>query len=296
MKKTVVLVSKYNDYLESVKYSFKNVIELDGEVSVEDRDKLINEVEKYDSVILVDYLFVYRYLLQNIEKNYKWIITFDISCLSMIENRIAYKALMEFYDRRFVSEIVCIDEGFYNLLKNAGYKVKKLKLDINQKFKVKKNNNIGIVGNDWNPLDNYYNELTCIKLVNCDNVILSGKTNATKEFINFFNLNCINKANDLEVIKSCNIILECSFANLNLEKILIALDNGVIPIVGNTTLFDKYKVLKKYLVLESDDDVNEIVNKINIAKNNRKEIFEEYKKYRFKYREECKKSIKDLLI
>lgn len=295
MKKTVVLISKNNGYLNSIKYSFKNVIELDETLTIEQRDDLVNKVKKYERIIFVDYLFVFRYLMQNLKKEYKWIVTYDISSLSLLDEKLAFKALMEYYDIKLINEIACLDDDFYEVLKKAKYSIKKIKLDVNIKFKVKKGNKIGIVGIDYNPLDNYYNELTALKLTDYDLVNLSGRTDATKNFVNFFDMKYEFKDNDLEVIKSSNYILACSFAKLNLEKILIALDNGVLPIVGNTSIFDNYKTLKKYLVLESDDNVNEISSKLKSLKEHKDEILEEYKKFRKDYRTECFKTIDELL-
>lgn len=294
MKKTIVLVSKCNDYLDSIKYSFKNVIELDGTSTIDERENLVKEINKYDCVILVDYLFVYRYLLQNVDKEYKWLLTYDISSLSTINNKLAYKALKEYCDRRLVSNIFCLDNNLYDLLKKAKFKVFKTCLDIHVKFKKTKNKAIGVVGVDYEPLDNYYNALTAIKLLDYK-VNLCGKTNATKEFVEFFKMKHEFKENTFEVIKSSSLILECFFANLDIEKILIAMDNGVLAIVGNTDIFDRYKTLKKYLVLNSDDDVNEIAHRINEAMENSEEIFEEYKKFRNDYRKDYNKSIEQIL-
>lgn len=294
MKKTVVLISKNNSYLNSVKYSFKNVIELKETLNLDERYELIKKIEKYERIILIDYLFVFRYLIQNIDKEFKWIITYDIASLSLINEKLAYKALMEYYDRKLINEIAVLDNDFYELLKKAKYNVFKINFDVNIKFKKDRNNEIGIVGIDYNPLDNYYNQLTAIKM-NKQFVNLSGKTNATKEFVKFFNIDYELKENDLEVIKSSDIILECSFSKLNIEKILIAMDNSVLAIVGNTSIFDKYRTLKKYLVLNSDDDVNEIAFKINEAKKHSKEIFEEYKKFRKTYKDNSKKTIDKIL-
>ena len=294
MKKTVVLISNYNNYLNSVKCSFKNVIELKGELTVEERDALVSKLEKYDQIILVDYIYVYRYLLQNMDKEFKWIITYDISSLTMFGNKQAYQALMEYYDRRLVKKVAVMDYDFYELLKKSKFNVSKISFDINSKFKKSKGNNIGIVGYDYNPLDNYYNVFTAIKL-NDQHVNLCGKTNATKEFVKFFEMKYDFKENDLEVIKSSNVILECSFATLNIQNVLIAMDNGILSIVGNTDIFDKYKTLKQYLVLNSDDNVNEIANKIKAALNHSKEIFAEYKKFRKEYKENSLKQIKEFV-
>ena len=49
-------------------------------------------------------------------------------------------------------------------------------------------------------------------------------------------------------------------------------------IVGNTDFYDNNKYLKEHLVVKSDDDVNEISEKINFVKTNYKKIMEEYSK------------------
>ena len=53
--------------------------------------------------------------------------------------------------------------------------------------------------------------------------------------------------------------------------------------VGNTDIFDDYPNLKQYLVLDSDDDIGEIANKINSIRENKDTILKEYAKYRKDY-------------
>lgn len=293
MKKTVVLISKRNNYLDSVKYSFKNVIELNDDITPKERDELVRKIDKYERVILVDYLYVFRYLMQNMDKEFDFIITYDVSNLSYVTGKWPYKTVQEYYDRKLINEIAFIDEDFYELFKKAGYRVNKIMLDVNIKLKNKNNNSIGIIGIDYNPLDNYYNALTAVKLVDYDFVNISGKTNATKEFVNFFNMNYKEYDSELELIENSSIVLYPAFANISIEKVLICLDNNIPILLGNTGVFDKYKMLKKYLVLESDDDVSEIATKINLIRENKKEIFEEYKKFRKEYKEKFKKIVKN---
>ena len=60
-------------------------------------------------------------------------------------------------------------------------------------------------------------------------------------------------------------------------------------------MFDNNQKLRKYLILESDDDINEIASKIKIIKSEKDKIISEYKKFREKYSSESKKSIEKLL-
>ena len=79
------------------------------------------------------------------------------------------------------------------------------------------------------------------------------------------------------------INLYCNFTFNNMELILKSLDLGIPCLLGNTDIFDDYPNLKKYLLLDSDDDIGEIANKINCIRENRDTILTEYDKYRKEY-------------
>ena len=70
---------------------------------------------------------------------------------------------------------------------------------------------------------------------------------------------------------------------------------GTPFLLGNSDMFDNNQKLSKYLILESDDDINEIASKIKIIKSEKDKIISEYKKFREKYSSESKKSIEKLL-
>ena len=89
--------------------------------------------------------------------------------------------------------------------------------------------------------------------------------------------------------------LYCNFTANNRELILSSLDMGIPCLLGNSDMFDNNQKLKKYLILESDDDINEIASKIKIIKSEKDKIISEYKKFREKYSSESKKSIEKLL-
>ena len=72
------------------------------------------------------------------------------------------------------------------------------------------------------------------------------------------------------------------------------MDRGIPCIVGNTDFFDKNEILKKYLVVKSDDDINEIKEKILLVKKNKSIIMKEYKEFRKKYKKEASLNLKTI--
>ena len=60
-------------------------------------------------------------------------------------------------------------------------------------------------------------------------------------------------------------------------------------------MFFKHTELEKMVIVKSDDDINEISEKLSYCLNNSKKIIEIYKKIKRKYDQECKKMIKDFI-
>lgn len=287
------------DIKDSVEYSFENVFYLDYELTKEHADVLIDFINNNaKSLILFDYDDFYRKVLPFIRKGkkVKWIYKNNIAEMTSGEVRTIVTSLMEFCDRKIVSEIGCLDESTYEVFKNAGYNVKHILLDVNPKTKKsKKSNSIGLIGNDYNPNHNTYNQLSALKLVDYSYIKIIKNMDATNHFINFFVIKekLVNSFD--EVIKDNFVNLYCNFTANDFELILKSMDKGIPCILGNTDIFDKYPKLKASLVLESDDDINEIASKIDGAKENRETILKEYDKFRKKYSLDSKKTIEKFL-
>lgn len=296
----IVLLPKCDfDIRKSVEYSFENVFYLDYELTKEHADVLIDFINsKSNQIILFDYDNFYRLILPHIRKSkkIKWIIKSSLAQLTNGCVRATFTNLMEFCDRNIVNEIGCLDKATYEVLKNAGYKAKYIMLDIKSNVKKsKKSNSIGIIGNDYDPNHNIYNELSALKLVDYSYIKIIKNMPATNHFINFFNIKEKQVDNFEDVIKDNFVNLYCNFTANNRELILSSLDMGIPCLLGNSDMFDNNQKLKKYLILESDDDINEIASKIKIIKNEKDKIISEYKKFREKYSAESKKSIEKLL-
>lgn len=299
-KDYVVLLPKDDyDIKTSVEYSFENVFYLDYELTKEDAKILINFVNNNSTqLIIFDYSEFYRLILPYIRKNkkIKWIYKNNLAGITNGPVRATFTNLMEFCDRNIVDTIGCLDESTYEVLKNSGYNAKYLLLDVDSKSKKsKKSNSIGIIGNDYNPNHNTYNQLSALKMVDYSYVKIIKNMPATKHFIEFFKIK-EKEVNNIDEVMSDNYVnLYCNFTFTNYELVLKSMDMQIPCLLGNTTIFDKYLVLKSYLVLESDDDINEMSLKIKNIKENKDKILVEYNKFREKYKKESKISIDKFL-
>ena len=188
----IVLLPKPDyDIKKGVEYSFKNVISSD-ELTDDDVKNIIEVINnKNVQLILLDYDEVYRKIIPYIRKNrkIKWVIKNGLAAMTDGAVRATFSNLMEFCDRNLISCIGCIDNGAYEVLKNAGFNTKRIILDIKEeKNKAKKSNSIGIIGNDYNPNHNTYNQLTAVTMVDYDYVKILKNMPATEDFIKFFDI------------------------------------------------------------------------------------------------------------
>ncbi len=283
----VLLPDADYDIKDSVEYTFDNIIYLDFELNEEDANKIIDYVNnKGSKLIIFDWCESYRLILPYISKKreIKWVYKNTLAQLTNGGVRATYTRIMEFYDRNIVKEIACLDKATYDVLKKAGYRASHLLLDVN--IKSRKNTlekSIGLIGDDYNPSHNTYNELSALKLIDYDYCKIVPNMPATKHFIDFFEIKAKEVNSTEEGLVDNEVNLYCNFTFNNMELILKSLDLGIPCLLGNTDIFDNYPKLKKYLVLDSDDDIGEIAHKINCIRENRDTILKEYDKYRKEY-------------
>ena len=296
----IVLLPKIDcDIKDSVEYTFKNVFYLDYELTQDHAKVLVNYVnEKAKGLILFSYDPFYRLILPHIKKKkqVKWVFKNSMAYMTQAQVRETFTNIMEFYDRNIVNTIGCLYGSTYKVLKNAGYNAMLLRLDIERKkAKPNKSNSIGILGDDFNPNHNTYNELSALKLVDYSYVKMIRCMPATEHFVNFFGIKEKVANNIDEVMKNNFVNLYTCFTATNYELFLKSMDMGVPCLLGNTSIFDKYPKLKKYLSLESDDDINEIASKIKDIKENKEIILKEYDKYRKDYSKKSKELLNKFL-
>lgn len=299
--KYLLLISEENiEYLEGLNYSFdkKNIKIIEKDLSKE-KIKLLAKTlnKKYDKIIFFDYSYQFYELLPLLEKRIKtrWIFKFSIACFSNIDIYNYFLQIIEYKNRKLIDEIYTLDFNLYTTFKSK-YKFKYLILDINKKSKrVKTSNQVGIIGMDYDEISNFYNMLSACTFHEFGKIKVMNNMNSTIDFGKDFNLNIEKYESYNEILSGNEINLYCPFSNINTLIVLKSFDMGIPCIVGNTDMFDGYNYLKEQLVLNSDDDINEISQKIKTVQKNKKQILKEYEKYRRNYSEKAKKSVSKLI-
>lgn len=288
-EKTIVLLPKHDSYLTPyLEKVIGKVFIIDDSFPKSFCTELINKMNdiSFENLIFVNYNIYFREIIPNIfiRTKVKWLITHPVASFTNINIYSIFYNIMEFYDRFLVKSIICCEKGLYALLSKKGYNTElvDLNIKINQVNSYNPDLSIGIISNDFDPKHGFYNMLTALKLVNYNKVKLISHTNTTEHFLKFFNLKYELYLDVEEVMKGNIVNLYCNFTNSNNILILKSLDMGIPCIVGNCDLFDNSPVLKQYLVLKSDDDVNEIAEKIENAIKNHDIIIEEYKNLNIK--------------
>ena len=297
----IVLLPSWNyNIRNSVEYSLENVINLENTTDKEIKEliKFINKNMK--QLIIFNFDDVYRTILPYIKKtiSVKCIYSYNFAKMTDWNIRGVFNNIMEFYDRKIITKIGCLDSSTFKVLRNAGYNTEHVMLDIEQQVKIKKNKKsktIGFLGNDYDPNHNTYNQLSAIKIVEYDKIKIIKNMPATEHFIKFFNIKEEQVDSIEEVLKDNIVNLYANFTGTDYNLILQSMDLGIPCILGNTDFLDDYPELKEKLVLDSDDDISEIAQKINSIKLNGERIIELYQEFRKKYSEDSKRSIIDFI-
>lgn len=267
-------------YYDSINFTLKNAIKIDDENEDENIIKSINE-SKIKKIYLLGNDNIYGYILPELQNEIEicWIFDSSFSGLSNAGIRYYLNSIFEYYDRSLINSIGCINKDTMKVLENAGYKCEYIDLKLLEKsIKCVKSNSIGILSDDLDPNNNFYNQLAALTFVDYGVCKFQAVMKATNHFYKYFNIKSKVLKNIDEVMKNNFVNLYINFTNTNKELILKSYNYGVPVIVGNCDFYDNNKYLKEHLVVKSDDDVNEIAEKINFVKSNYKKIMEEYNK------------------
>jgi len=302
--KNLIIMSQH-DYCikDSIEFSFGNVIDFNSIPTDSEIREIINFInKKVRELVIINFDDIYRKILPHIKKsvNIKCIYTHNLAKMTDGNIRAIFYNILEFYDRDIIAEIGCIDKSTFKVLENSKYKVKHILLDVDDNNDNKYSGGsktIGILGNDYDPNHNIYNLLGAVRLVDYSNIKIIKHMPATEHFLQFFDIKEQTVETIDEVMKNNFINLYVNFTETMYTCVLKSMDIGIPCLLGNTDIFDDYSLLKKFLVLNSDDDINEIAQKISDIQDekNLKLIQEQYKTFRKRYIELSSKSIKSFI-
>ena len=294
----IILYPQENEEIKSVlEYNFKDadLFPIPKNYSPFEREELSKKINKdYKQVFFYDYYDQFYLLLPIISKKIKrkYIISTSIANMANPYFFNNFMQLLEYKERGIIDAIANTSKELTTVFKDVEY----LQLDI-EKVVVEKNNkdNIAIISYDYEEKCNFYNQIGAIALTDYKNVITYNTMSVTTNFAKDFNLK-ISAENDIRKMISNSILgMNVSFTDIDSLIFLMFMDNEVPFILGNTSIIDDTKNMKKYLCVSSDDDVNEISDKIKNSINNKNDIFEEYKRWRKDYSKESLKAVKKFI-
>ena len=289
----VIVPSTLRHLAKAFEYTYGNVLVFDDLENVEKQIKIISK-SNYNQVILVDYIPEYKSII-SILKNRCILKVIFTKALGTLYDSLTYNnfnEVIKLYNQKIIKKVGFIDSNLYNAFKNK-IDCCNVSLDIEKKEYSNKfnSNRVGLLNESCNPTYSYYNELSALSF-NKYKASLKTINKTTKDFLKLFKIKY--KTNKKKYIDNNLVNLYVNFTNNNNVLFLESMDRNVPCILGNNEILDNSE-LKKYLVLNSDDDINEIKDKIELVKEKRNEILKEYKKFREEYSKNCKKEKEEFL-
>ena len=139
---------------------------LSGKKTLEIRGCDTKKIEQ--KIYLLGYDSFYDYLLPRLKKEIEvcWIYTDSISNLADLDNRQILHYIFEYLDRDFVKYIGIMNRDNQIVFENAGYKCEYINYSQEFfKYKYEESNSIGLLGNDFDPNNNFFNQLAALRLV-----------------------------------------------------------------------------------------------------------------------------------
>ena len=216
------------------------------------------------------------------------------------------KEIIELYNKKIVNVMGTCKESLVNFYKNAGYDTQfltnKVTLKKNNKEEKKDKVVIGLYAakcDDWRK--NMFSQMAAVSLIG-DAIIDMVPLNETAlEFAKILNVR-IKGTN--EPLPREKLIDRMSKNSLNLYVTysecapmlpLESMEMGTVCITGNNHHYFKNNELEKYLVINNEEDVKEINEKIQLAMKNTKKILKLYNDFRKKNEKDAQENIDDFL-
>lgn len=296
-KKTLLLVREQDKLMKKVmEYNFK-----DAEVRVIpesytpfDREDLATEINNnYENLILYSYYDQFNELLPLIKKTVhrKWIVDFSVSALSISYIFQNLTLLLEYQDRGLIDTIAAMQYGLYATFKD---RMKYIVLDYEDNNKTKKEDRIGILNKDYEDIANFYNQISGVAISNIKKARVLNAINPTLAFSRDFNVELEIEKDIEKLVYGNKVNLDVEFSDISPITFIMSMDAGIPCILGNTSLLANSE-LENMLVVDSDDDVEEIKDKIEYALKNTDKIMKKYEKWRADYKKLSSKTIEEFM-
>ena len=264
----IVSQSETNTLIEALAFSLGNLITINNDVK--EQNKVIEFIRQnnFPKLIFVGYQQAYDRIIYQAKENHKleFIYPGTIGNLSNMEEYSSFKKIINMSKLHSNSKFAVLDEGLYKVLKRKYPKIAHIILDIEDENSSKDydDKKVGILNDQNKPTHSFYNELSAIGLSDNLSVKLTNINKVTQNFLNRFNIKYDIVLNR-NLYKNNLVNLYVNFTDNNDLEVIKSMSKNVPCIVGNTNIFKGYKILEENLVVKSDDDVNEIYEKIQLS-------------------------------
>lgn len=219
-----------------------------------------------------------------------------------------FMQILKMHKQGIINELVFVKKSMYEFYKAKGYNcsfvMNYIEIPNVEQYKTDKNGDITKVGlycsgDRW--VKNTYNQLSAVSLL--DNVVLDCLPLSYKvqELANEFKLSLTGVQTNLsreelfKRISQNDINLYVTFTECAPLLPLESLELGVPCITGDNHHYFEETELEKYLVVNKEDNIMEIYNKIKYALENKDKILELYEKWKKEYNIEAKKSMDNII-
>lgn len=256
-----------------------------------------------------------KYLNPNIKIKIFWHGSFSM----FVQRDEAYflDSIMELMNLDLIDSIAFAKESMFEYYKLKGYntcflpntvKLNKLEEikenDLEKKSNIEKENKlnekikIGIysAGDRWEK--NTFNQLSSIKLIDKAQVEVIPCNKLVIKFCNDFNIDLIssdikhlNRADFINKLGDNDINLYVTFTECSPMLPLESFESGVICITGNNHHYFKGNDILEKTIVSSEDNIDEIKDKVMYALENKEDILKEYKKWKISYDKYCSKKL-----
>lgn len=311
---------EYIGIMYATKEIFKNTIALGEVFNKKQIDNIANAVVKSNvkQVIFSSITYGYKALIEKIyEKNHNIFIKFIWhGSHSLFVNRYEeyfLDTILDLAKLGIVKSIGFAKESMYKFYLLKGYNsyfikntVKGIDKYLNGVDKIKKESNnirIGIYssGDRWEK--NTYNQLSACSLIKNPEVDCIPNTELTRSFCKLMHIDLITKSG-MRKLKRSDIIKRMYQNDINLYVTftecgpmvpLESLEAGVPCIMGDNSHYFTNTELEKYLIVKSEDSIDEIAQKIKLCIDDKDKILDLYKKWKKEYDIESEKSVENFL-
>lgn len=218
-------------------------------------------------------------------------------------------SILDLYNKGYINELAFFKESLYQFYNKKGYNVKKLIRPFNikdkQKYLPKENKREYLKIGMYNACDtvvkNPYNQLSAISLLENAKLDYAPINYKITMIARKYNINLCDASTELtkeELYKRMadnDINLFISAAETSSLHPLKSLELGTICLVGNSFEYFDGSELEKYIVVEKENNIMDIYNKIMYALENKDKILELYNEWKKGYTVKAKEYLDEFV-